>query len=303
MENSKTWLEVTLSGSSTRELQANIPLTVNEIIEEGLKCAGEGAGIINVTAFDEKTGGVSNDPDDYSKIIEGIRTKVDAIVYPHALAFKANPSSPKENSSPSIELTEKLCQRGHLEWISVNPGSTNIAHYDELRADTVGVTRINLEADVRTALKLAKAEKLHPTFEIFGPGSIRMGASLNWREDSPVAVYRLVFSSGFALGFPPEDYGLTAYLNLLDQVAPGAPWMISGMDAEVASMIPRAVLEGGHVRVGLGDAPFGSELSNLDIVTNSCREIENSGGTVGSGEDIRNALGGIRKNPELMQHI
>jgi uncharacterized protein (DUF849 family) len=70
---------------------------------------------------------------------------------------------------------------------------------------------------------------------------------------------RGLFSSGYTFSFPPDDYGLTAYLTLMDQVAPGGQWMIGGLSVDVVRMIPRVVMEGGHVRVGLEDAPLGSE--------------------------------------------
>lgn len=99
-----------------------------------------------------------------------------------------------------------------------------------------------------------------------------------------------MFSRGFTFGFPPEDYGVTAYLNLLDQVAPGANWMISGLDVDVLPLIPRALMEGGHVRVGLEDAPFGSDKSNLEWVEEAAQRIRDAGGELASAMDVRAAL-------------
>ncbi len=300
MDTSKTWLEVCLNGGCSPDLQPNIPFSFDEIVNESLACVEAGAGIICVAAYDQKSGKVATDADIYSKIIEGIRTKVDTIVYPHPINLRQNDLIPIEEDD-RLKLAEILGERGLLDWVNVTPGSNNITHYDEVRLDKAGIVNINTETQIRSALGMAKKFKAHPSYQIFDPGAIRMGASLNWREGSPVAVYRFVFSSGFPLGFPPEDYGLTAYLNLLDQVAPGAPWMISGLDADIAPLIPRAVLEGGHVRVGLGDAPLGTDLKNIDMVKKAVADIESSGGNLATGDEIRDALGGIRKNPELMQ--
>jgi uncharacterized protein (DUF849 family) len=83
-----------------------------------------------------------------------------------------------------------------------------------------------------------------------------------------------MFSSDYTFSFPPDDYGLTAYLNLLDQVAPGAKWMVAGLGVDVLPLIPRAVAEGGHVRVGLEDASLGCAKSNVQLVEEAVRVIE-----------------------------
>ena len=80
---------------------------------------------------------------------------------------------------------------------------------------------------------------------------------------------------------------MTAYLNWLDQVAPGCNWMISGLDVDVLPLVPRAVMERGHVRVGREDAPFGCERTNVELVEEAARIIENAGGTLATAADVR----------------
>ena len=99
-----------------------------------------------------------------------------------------------------------------------------------------------------------------------------------------------MFSSGYTFSFPPDDYGLTAYLTLMDQVAPGAQWMIGGLAVDVLPMIPRAVAEGGHVRVGLEDAPLGSQRTNLQWVEAAARAIDNAGGELATAAEVRAVL-------------
>ena len=55
-------------------------------------------------------------------------------------------------------------------------------------------------------------------------------------------------------------------------------------------MIPRVVVEGGHVRVGLEDAPFGSQRSNLEWVEEAARRIDNAGGELAKPDDVRGVL-------------
>lgn len=283
--NGKTWLEVALNGAWTQSRQPGIPVTIRDIVEQGITCAKAGAAIVHVHAYDQATGQQTEDPDVYARIIEGIRAKVDAIVYP---------TLPRQKGWPDADAIrrryahiEALARRGLLEFAVVDPGSTNISHYDEAREDKAGFVYLNAEEDIRHGLKLAMRYRFHPAYAIYEPGFLRLGAVLRWRESAPNPVYRFMFSRGFTFGFPPEDYGLTAYLNLLDQVAPGAQWMIGGLDVDVTPMIARTVMEGGHVRVGLEDAPLGTDLSNLQWVESAAKLVVNSGGELATAAEVR----------------
>jgi uncharacterized protein (DUF849 family) len=179
-----------------------------------------------------------------------------------------------------------------LEWAVVDPGSVNIASYDDLREDKLGFLYANPEEHIRYGLDLARQYRFHPAYAIYEPGFLRLGATLYWRCSCPVPIYRFMFSSGYTFSFPPDDYGLTAYLTLMDQVAPGAQWMIGGLSVDVLPMIPRVVTEGGHVRVGLEDAPLGSEHTNVQWVEAAVKAIDNSGGDLAAPADVwRQAAG------------
>src|SRR4051812_45858955 len=78
----KTWLEVALNGGLTRAIQPRVPITVEDIVAEGIAAVQAGAAIVHLHAYDAATGRQKDDPDVYARIIEGIRNKVDAIVYP-----------------------------------------------------------------------------------------------------------------------------------------------------------------------------------------------------------------------------
>jgi len=66
--------------------------------------------------------------------------------------------------------------------------------------------------------------------------------------------------------------------------------MISGLGVDITPLIPRAVEEGGHVRVGLEDAPLGASKHNVEYVEAARDAIEDIGGTVASTSDVRERL-------------
>jgi uncharacterized protein (DUF849 family) len=292
-EAPKTWLEVALNGAWGRGRQPRIPLSVDEIVREGIACAKAGAAILHLHAYDESTGSQVNDADTYRRILTGIRSGCDAIVYPTIPGVDREGKDNDAAAAQRYDTVEALAREGLIEWAVVDPGSANMAQYDDLREDKVGFVYLNPEEHVRHALGLARRYRLHPSYAIYEPGFMRLGATLHWRCSSPAPIYRFMFSSGYTFGFPPEDYGLTAYLNLLDQVAPGAQWMVAGLDVDVLPLISRVVAEGGHVRVGLEDAPHGSTRSNQEWVEAAVHAIANCGGALATPEDVRELLAAV----------
>ena len=99
-----------------------------------------------------------------------------------------------------------------------------------------------------------------------------------------------VGAARFAFGFPAKPYALAAHVALLEESAPGAPWMIAGLAVDIRPLIAETVARGGHVRVGLEDAPLGSSMSNLAWVEAAVRLVRDNGAEPASGSDVRNAL-------------
>ncbi|MBX9965606.1 MAG: 3-keto-5-aminohexanoate cleavage protein [Burkholderiales bacterium] len=282
----KTWLEVALNGPWGRERQPRAPIAFDDIVNEGIACAEAGAAIIHVHAYDEATGRQTDDWQAIARIIAGIRNKADVIVYP-TIPFQAAGTL---DAATRFTHLDELGKRGLIEWAAIDPGSCNITHWDEIQADRHGFVYLNPEDHIRHGLTLARRHQFHPAYAIYEPGFLRLGAALHWRESTPAPVYRFMFTSDYSFGFPPEDFGLTAYLHLLDRLAPGAAWMVGGLGVDVLDMIPRTIVEGGHVRVGLEDASFGTDRSNVELVTDAAERIANMGAALATAEDVRAAL-------------
>jgi len=275
-EMTRTWLEVALNGSWGKARQPRIPVSVREIVAEGVACASEGAAIVHLHAYDEASGRQRDDAEIYARIIEGIRERVDCIVYP-TIPF-GHAGMP---AAERFAVIEELARRGLLEWAVVDPGSVNL---DES-------VYLNPVAHVRHGLALASRFGFHPGYAIYEAGFARLGAALARAvRPLPQPIYRFMFSQGFSFGFPPEDYALDAYLRLLAAEAPGAPWMVAGLAVDILPLAASAVRRGGHVRVGLEDAPLGSERTNLDWVRAGREAIESAHGRLASAAEVRAAL-------------
>ena len=288
----KVWIEAALNGPWSRKFQSGIPDTVETIIAEGVACARAGATIIHIHAYDG--GKETHDWQVYARIIEGIRNQVDVPVYPSypAVAAKnADTSLPLADAALRFAHIEALAARGLIQFAVIDPGSVNMTQLATTSAADPAVTYMNPEVHVRYALDLAARHGLHTDFAIYEPGFIRAGAALARAAGVKTPIYRLMFCRMLAIGFPPKAYALAAYLALLEEEAGSAPWMIAGVCVNIRPLIGETVARGGHVRVGLEDAPLGIPAGNLALVEEAIRMVRDHGGEPASPAEMRQALG------------
>jgi 3-keto-5-aminohexanoate cleavage enzyme len=283
----KVWIEVALNGAWSRRYQPGIPDTVEQIVAEGIACARAGASIVHTHAYAED-GKQTFDWQVYARIIEGIRAAVDVPVYPSYPTIEE--TGIDGDASSRFAHIEALADRGLLDFAIIDPGSVNLTLAKTKAGAKPAGTYINPEAHVRHALDFAARKGLHPAFAIYEPGFTRAGAALARAAGVKPPVYRFMFSETFAFGFPPKPYALAAHLALLEDAAGSSLWMIAGLAADVRPLIGETVARGGHVRVGLEDAPLGTTMGNLAWVEEAVRLVRESGGEPATGADVRHAL-------------
>jgi 3-keto-5-aminohexanoate cleavage enzyme len=283
----KVWIEVALNGAWSRRLQPGIPDTVEQIISEGIACARAGASIVHTHAYAED-GKQTFDWQVYARIIEGIRAAVDVPVYPSYPTI--GETGIDGDAASRFAHIEALADRGLLDLAIIDPGSVNLTLARTKAGAKPAGTYINPEAHVRHALDFAARKGLHPAFAIYEPGFTRAGAALARAAGVKPPVYRFMFSETFAFGFPPKPYALAAHLALLEDEMASAPWMIAGLAADVRPLIGETVARGGHVRVGLEDAPLGTTMGNLAWVEEAVRLVRENGAEPATGADVRHAL-------------
>lgn len=289
MTTRKVWLEVALNGPWSRALQPGIPDTVDSIVAEGIACAQAGACIVHVHAYDGG-GGQTFDWQVYARIIEGIRGRIDVPVYPSLPSPAIGVSPQASEPEPRFAHVEELAKRGLLEFAVIDPGSVNFVDLRTIAGGSAGTVYANPESHIRHGLEFARRHNFHPAYAIYEPGFTRAGAALARAARTPVPIYRFMFSDTFAWGFPPKPHHLTAHLQLLAEEDPNAHWMVAGLGVDIRPLIAPAVLRGGHVRVGLEDAPFGTDMANLAWVELATAAIRQEGGEPATVLEMRAAL-------------
>ena len=280
MTSDPVWLEVALNGAAGTALQPNVPVEPSQIIEEAIACVEAGASIVHLHAY--RDGQAVEDASIYASIFEGIRKHCDAILYP-TLALTG---SLEERLKPLRELGES----GLMEWTVVDPGSVNISLQLQIDAGLPGIHYSNPDEHIRAGLELAKERGWRPAYAIYEPGFVRLGsafaASITGMQQP---IYRLMFSKSLLFGASPTEYALAFYYEHLQEHAPGSPWMISGLDADISAIAPSALKLGAHLRVGLEDAPFHSEKNNLQLVREAIEWIGMSERPLATVQQIRAA--------------
>jgi len=281
------WIEAAINGPWGADRQPGIPITIPDIVADGIAAIEAGAAIVHLHVYDVETGRQRDDWELYAQAIEDIRAKVDAIVYPTIPILGSAYAGDLIGSGRYTHL-EELAKRGLVEWGVLDPGSCNWTSFAGTPEGEGGFIYQNPDEHIREGMAVAQRHKVHPSFAIYEPGFTRLGAALaKAYPGMPTPIYRLMFSDHFAWGFPPREYALDAHLSLLAEDAPGAPVMIAGLGVDLGRLIGPAVARGVHVRAGLEDAPFGCGVSNAALVAATVALVESAGGRPASVAEVR----------------
>jgi uncharacterized protein (DUF849 family) len=219
---------------------------------------------------------------------------VDVPVYPSYPALNTNDAD-TSLADPNVRFAhvEPLVARGLIEFAIVDPGSVNFTRTRTTSDAKPEGTYMNTEAVIRHALGFAARHGLHTDFAIYEPGFARAGAALARAAGVKAPIYRLMFCEGLAVGFPPRPYALSAYVSLLEEVAGSAPWMIAAVNADLRPLFAETIARGGHIRVGLEDAPLGTRATNLELVEEAVRIVRDHGAEPASPAEMRQALAAL----------
>ena len=285
------FIEAALNGPWSQRRQPLMPVTTDALIAEGIDCARAGASVIHIHVYDPDTGQQFENFDAYRAVIEGIREYEDVIVYPTLPLSGFGKTDQTFSAEARFETVKKLAKAGLLEWSVIDPGTTQITELDPTNSEQVQFLYINSEAEIRYGLELASRYNFVPSFAIYEPGFLRLGEMLfKNTKGCPRPIYRFMFSDKLSFGFPAKEIYLLAYIDLLKQTNPEAVWMIAGLQVNLRGIICTCLEAGGHIRVGLEDSYFYSEVGNLNLVRKTAKLILNENYEIGTAAQLRQQL-------------
>lgn len=253
----------------TREDNPAVPYTPEEIADEVVRSADEGASVVHIHARTE-SGRPTTEPDVLRRIRDLIRERTDVVI---GVSTGAEVGMSHEERIRVLDAGPEIA--------SLNTGSMNFA--DEV---------FDNPPDLIEALaKRMTADGVRPELEVYDVGMVGTVARL--LEEGLVAEPPLYnFVLGVPGGIPGSAENLLALLH--NRPVPG-PWTVTGVGRHQLPLTTMACAIGGNMRVGFEDNVYYRRgevaTSNAQLVARARRIAEELGRPVASPEEARRILG------------
>src|SRR6185312_5634645 len=121
------------------------------------------------------TGRQRDDYDIYAPIIEGIRAKADAIVYPTLPITGSGYAGELRSAEERYMHLERLARNGLAEWGVVDPGSALFTRFDQIARGEAGYTYFNPDEHFREGMRIAAQYGVRPSYAVYEAGCTRLG--------------------------------------------------------------------------------------------------------------------------------
>ena len=256
-------LTCALTGSiHTPSMSPHLPITPEELIEQGLAAAEAGATILHLHARDPQDGRPTADPAVFRQFLPALKQHSDVIL---------NLSTGGSSRMPLAERMQAALQT-EPEMCSLNMGSMNFGIFPlaerysdwqhawetELLEGSRDTVFKNTFADIETLLtQLGQQRGVHFEFECYDVGHIH---SLAWyvRQQQVQTPVFLQFVLGVLGGIDAAPEQLMHMKNTADRLLGAENYHFSVLAAGLKQMPlgTMGAIMGGHVRIGLEDSLY-----------------------------------------------
>ncbi|HYH51014.1 MAG TPA: 3-keto-5-aminohexanoate cleavage protein [Acidimicrobiia bacterium] len=249
-----TVVEIALNGMTTKEQNPHVPRTVDEIVEDGLRCLDAGASVVHHHNDEPNFGGATRHcAGPYIDVWTRLRASRPGVLLHPTMAGATADSTVEERFAHVAELYEAglspvaTCDAGTLALAFPAAGPDGVRSLPQ----TFG----NAATDVDWILRWCRERDVPVHISIFEPGFLRLILAHHAAGSLPHHVKIQLYLGGdrMLFGLPSNAGGLAAYLAMLDGT--GLTWMaaVFGGDVVKSGIAALAIEKGGHVRVGLED--------------------------------------------------
>ncbi len=253
----------------TKEMNENAPITVDEIIEDILRCAELGAAVAHVHARDEE-GNPTCDRRVYEKILSGVRKAGSDIILQVSTGARGG-----ENT---IEGRSQMLDVPYAQMASLSIGSSNF--------------RSSVNANPPQLIE-ALAEKMYenrllPELECF---DVSMAENAAWMKEKGILRDPLYYN--MVMHVPGSIRGTEENLRFMVSKLPeGCLWNMSAIGKSHELLVPKAIAMGGNIRTGLEDVlQFrGRSASNEMLVRWVKEQAEAAGRSLAGPDEARKML-------------
>ena len=267
----KLIITVAITGNvPTKEMNPNTPVTVDEIVEDIIKCREAGASVAHIHVRDEK-GQPTSDRKIFKRILDKLEERNCDII--------TQLSTGARGGENSIEWRGQMLDL-NAEMASLSTGSSNF------------VTQINANSFelIKGLAEKMYSNNIKPEIEAFDLGMIDNAKHL-LKEGvlkGPLQFNFVMNVRGSVLGTPRN------LLHMYESLPEGSTFTVSGIGPSQIPMLTMSILLGGHVRTGLEDTILydkGVLASNVMLVERMVRISKEMGREIATPQDAREILG------------
>lgn len=261
-----TVIEAAVNGMVTKEQNPHVPRTVDEIVEDSLRCLDAGASIIHHHNDEPVFGGATRHcAGPYIAVWTRLRAAWPGLLL-HPTTASATPDSTIEERYAHVA---ELYHAGLTPMANCDAGTMAVAVATPDGPQALPLAFGNSAADVEWILRWCRERELPVTMSIFEPGFLRLILAHHKAGTLPGSVKIQLYLGGDRqlFGLPGTPSGLAAYLDMLEGT--GLAWMVAvyGGDVVASGIAALAIERGGHVRVGLEDHHAPPRLArNVELV-------------------------------------
>lgn len=252
-----------------------LPVTVDEIIEDAVKCVHTGASILHLHARD-KNEEPTYKAEVYAKIIEGIRRECPDVIICVTTSGRTYNEFKKRSEVLDLDGFVKP------DMASLTLGSLNFPNQ----------VSVNEPEMIMKLAEKMRSKGIKPELEVFDTGMVNTAKYLYRKEFiNPPFYFNIILGSIYSTQAKVSD--LSYLLSLLPQ---GAVWSGGGIGIFQLKVNSASIIMGGGVRVGLEDNLWydnnRTELStNVRSIQRLRRIAAEIGREIASAEETRNILG------------
>jgi uncharacterized protein (DUF849 family) len=297
MMNNKVIITAALTGAvHTPSMSPYLPITPQEIIDEGIRSYNAGAAVVHLHARNPENGKPSTDPLLMREIVEGIKKKCDVI---QCISTGEGLTS-AERAGVIKELKP--------ECASLNFGSLNLALHDYANKitsykydwekpyfeETEDYVFANSFKSIRELSEIFRETDTKPEIELYDIGMIN-NLSYMINKGFVSQVPNIQFVMGGLGAIPATPKNLVNMLDISKEQIGNFNWCVASAGRTQFTLGTMAVIMGGNVRVGLEDNLYLSKgilaKSNAEQVEKIVSLIRLLGFEPATSEEARKVLG------------
>ena len=258
----KLIIEAAINEQASKDANPHVPYSVEECVEDAIRCADAGAAIVHFHARDPSTGNLLTPGTDvYLAAMRAIlHERSDVLLYPTY--------SPADRFVHVEALARDPEVR--LRVATIDPGAMNFSWFDPSTKEIHGdLPFVISHADCALFFDVCARHDIRYSVVVREPGQVRI--TVAYHRSGLIhgkLFFKLNLADDMLFGLPPSPEGADTYLSLVPDDIPYS-WMNYTYGPSHWAMTRHAVTAGAHVRTGLGDNPVdvdGSRPTNVELV-------------------------------------